>query len=198
MDLSDQKTQLLLLGVLGFLGLIYVWYTYILEPKNVAIGELEGQVTELSGEIQRLEIKVRRLPGTEAQLETLQTRWEEILLSFPTQPKEEEVLDNLTLSEQSAGLYITSFLKAGRRVRDLYIEEDYTVSMIGRYNQLESFIRILASLPRRMAVNFMQLVHPSVGTGGAGGIGGVGGQPPQDDEVVIRCTITTFQVREGG
>ncbi len=198
MDLSDQKTQLMLLGVLAFLGLIYVWYTYILTPKNVAIVELEGQVTELSMEIQRLDLKVRRLPRTEAQLQTLQLQWEEILLSFPTQPKEEEVLSNLTLSEQISGLYITGFQKAGRRVRELYIEEDYTVNMIGRYYQLESFIRKLASLPRRMAVSFMQLVHPSVGTGGAGGIGGGGGQSPQDDEVVIRCTITTFQVREGG
>ena len=198
MDLSDQKTQLMLLGVLGFLGLIYVWFTYILTPKNEIIGELEGQVTELSSEIQRLDLKVRRLPRTEAQLETLQVQWEEILLSFPTQPKEEEVLSNLTLSEQSSGLYITGFLKGSRRVRELYVEEDYTVNMIGRYNQLESFIRKLASLPRRMAVSYMQLVHPSASTGGAGSIGGVGGQPPQEDEVVIRCTITTFQVREGG
>lgn len=198
MDLSDQKTQFMLLGVLAFLGLIYAWYTYILTPKNEAIVELEGQVTELSMEIQRLDLKVRRLPRTEAQLQTLQVQWEEILLSFPTQPKEEEVLGNLTLSEQSSGLFITGFQKAGRRVRELYIEEDYTVNMIGRYYQLEDFIRKLASLPRRMAVNFMQLVHPSMGTGGAGGIGVGGGQSPQDDEVVIRCTITTYQVREGG
>ncbi len=198
MDLSDQKTQMMLLGVLAFLALIYVWYTYILTPKNVAIGELEGQVTELSMEIQRLELKVRRLPRTEEQLQALQIQWEEVLLSFPTEPKEEEVLTNLTLSEQISGLYIISTQKAGRRVLDLHIEEDYTVNMIGRYYQMESFIRKLASLPRRMAVSYMQLVHPSVGTGGIGSIGGMGGQPPQDDEVVIRCTITTFQVREGG
>ncbi len=198
MDLSDQKTQMMLLGVLGVLGLIYLWFTYILTPRNETIGELEGQVTELTGEIQQLDLKVRRLPRSEAQLQTLQAQWEEILLSFPTQPKEEEVLGNLTFSEQSSGLYITGFQKEGRRVRELHIEEDYSVSMIGRYDQLESFIRELASLPRRIAVSFMQLVHPSQGTGGIGGGDGGGGPPPQEDEVVIRCTITTFQVREGG
>jgi len=197
MDLSDQKTQLMLLGVLGSVGLIYVWFTYLYSPKNETIGELSGQVTELTGEVQQLEAKVGRLAATESQLQALQAQWEETLRSFPTEPKEEEVFGNLSHSEVTSGVYITSITKGDRRVRELYIEEDYSLVLMGRYSQMGEFIKELASMPRRIMVNYMQLLHPSLGGRAAGGDGGAG-PPPQEDEVVIRCTITTFQVREGG
>jgi len=198
-DLSDQKTQIMLIGVLAVLGLIYVWFTYMFSPRNEQIGELEGQVTELTSEIQQLEVRVRQLDRVEAQLQELQVQWEETLKSFPTEAKEEEILGNIMISEQNSGLYITGIQKEGRRDRGLYIEEDYSISMLGRYDEMESFIRQLVSMPRRMTVNYMQLVHPGqAGGGGAAPGGDGGGPPPQADEVVISCTITTYQVKEGG
>lgn len=199
MDLSDQKTQLMLLGGLGALALLYVWFTYVYTPRNERIGELEGQVSELQADIRQLELKVRQLPEVEAELQVTRLRWEEILRSFPTEAKEEEIFGNLTISEHAAGLYISSITKGARRTKELYIEDDYAVDMMGRYTELERFIRELASMPRRMTVQTMQLTHPAEASIAGGQVGaGATGPPPQEDEVIIRCTITTYQVRGGG
>jgi len=192
----------MLLGGLGALALLYLWFNYIYTPRNERIGELEGQVSELQADIRQLEITVSQLPRVEAELQALQQSWEEVLRSFPTEAREEEILGNLTISEYMAGLYITNITKGGRRSTELYIEDDYAVDLMGRYTEMESFIRELASMPRRMTVRTMQLIHPAAaGVGGAPGgarAGGAAGPPPQEDEVIIRCTITTYQVREGG
>lgn len=198
MDLSDQKTQLMLLGVMGILGLIYVWFTYMFSPRNEQINELEAQVTELSGEVQQLEVKVRTLPRMEAQVQELQQRWEETLRSFPTESKEEEVLNNLTISEQTSGLYITEIERQGIRDMGLYVEEFYAVSMLGRFNDLDHFIRELVGMPRRMTVEYIQLSGPfAMGSVGAAA-GGAGALSPEKDEVIISCMITTYRVKEGG
>jgi Tfp pilus assembly protein PilO len=201
MDLSDQKTQVMLLIVLGVLGAVYAWFTYIYTPRNDRINELEGEKTTLEQDIATLEIEVAKLPRVERQLAEARERWSQVLLSFPTEPREEEVIANITNSEQISGLYVVGFTTGARRMRPLYIEQDYTVNMLGHYQELARFIASIASHRRRMSVEKIRLQHPSAVEGGTGaGIpGGAGGGPSaQADEVVIVCTVTTYIVRQGG
>jgi len=190
-DLSDQRTQIILLAVLGGLGVLYGWFTYIYSPRAATITELEQQVGTLRGEIRTLEVKVRQLPEAEAQLAEAQALWEETLTSFPTEPREEEVLSTMSISEQSSGVFIRSVNKGPSRTRPLYIEQDYQLDMVGEYHELGRFIEDLASKPRRMSVQRIQLLHPSAQEGGSDA-----GPSPQEDEVIIRCTVTTYVVRQ--
>ena len=198
MDLSDQKTQIMLLVVVGAIVGVYVWFSYLYSPRQTRINELEGQRTELTNEIQQLQLQAARLQRVEAQLNETRQRWNQILISFPTEPKEEEIFGNLTASEQAAGLFIKQVEKGNRRARPLYIEQDYIVSMLGRSQELGRFIADLASKPRRISVERMKLTHPSAlaGAGGGGGPAGAVGPQAQEDEVVITCTITTYIVRQ--
>jgi Tfp pilus assembly protein PilO len=199
MDLSDQKTQVMLLVVLGVLGAVYAWFTYIYTPNSDRINELEGEKTTLEQDIATLEIEVAKLPRVERQLNEVRDQWNQTLLSFPTEPREEEVIANITTSEQTAGLYVVGFTTGARRMRPLYIEQDYTVNMLGHYQELARFIASIASHRRRMSVERIRLQHPSASEGGAGiPGGGSGGPSAQEDEVVIVCTVTTYIVRQGG
>jgi len=196
-DLSNQKNQLMLLGIMGGLGLIYVWFTYLYEPKNARMTELEGQVLTLTGEIGTLKIEVAQLPRVQAQHTELTARWDELLTAFPSEPREEEVLGSVTSSQTMAGLFITGFNKGESRRRELYIEQDYTVNLVGRYHELGVFIAQIAAKPRRMSIERMRLTHPSQREGGGGG-GGAGPQA-REDELYIVCTLRTFMVpRQGG
>ncbi len=196
MDLSDQKTQITLLIVAGAIGALYLWFTYLYTPRNDRINQLETDRNELQNEIATLQIEVAKLARVEAQRNETRARWNEVLVSFPTELKEEEVLTNFTASEVVSGIYISEWTKGASRTRPLYIEQDYIVTMLGHYQELGRFIAELASKPRRISVERMKLTHPDA-LAAAGGAGpGAGGPAAQEDEVVITCTITTYIVRQ--
>ncbi len=194
-DLSDQKNQFLLLGILGGVGLLYVWFTYLYEPRAARIGELEEQLTALQSEIGTLRVEAAQLPRVQEQYTEVQGRWDQLLTSFPSQAREEEVLANVTSSQSRAGLFITSFNKGESRQRELYVEQDYNVNLVGRYHELGTFIAEIAAKPRRMSIERIRLTHPSQREGG-----GAGGDGPQarEDELYIVCTLRTYMVPQGG
>jgi Tfp pilus assembly protein PilO len=197
-DLSDQKNQLMLLGIMGGLGLIYVWFTYMFEPRNTRISELDAQVKNLQGEIATLSTKAAILPRIQAQHAEVTARWDELITSFPSEPREEEVLGNVTSAQITAGLFITGFNKGESRRRELYTEQDYTVNLVGRYHELGVFIAQIAAKPRRMSIERIRLTHPSQREGGGGGAGGEGPRA-REDELYIVCTLRTYMVpRQGG
>ncbi|MFC1544415.1 type 4a pilus biogenesis protein PilO [Gemmatimonadota bacterium] len=195
MDLSDQKTQVMLLVIAAVLGGIYVWFTYLYSPRADEISQLQSDRDQLQMDIQRLELEVARLPQVELALEQATQRWNEVLISFPNEPREEEVIANINTAEQLAGpgLYIRSLTKGARRTRPLYFEQDWTVNMVGEYAQLSRFIEHIGSMSRRMSVDRLKVTHPSALQVGSGG-----GPAPRDQEVVITCTVTTYIVRVGG
>ncbi len=195
-DLSDQKNQLMLLGILGGLGLIYVWFTYLFEPRNARITELDGQIQTLTSEIGTLRFEVAQLPKVQAQHTELTARWDGLLTAFPSELREEEVLGNVTSAQSAAGLFITGFNKGESRRRELFTEQDYSVNLVGRYHELGVFIAQIAAKPRRMSIERMRLTHPSQREGGGGG-GGVGPQA-REDELYIVITLRTYMVPQQG
>jgi Tfp pilus assembly protein PilO len=194
MDLSDQKTQITFLVIAGVIGALYLWFTYLYTPRNDRINELETQKNELINEIQALQIEVAKLPRVEAELAETRAHWNEVLISFPTEPREEEVFASFTEAEQTSGIYIVEMNKGASRTRPLYIEQDFVVNMVGQYQELGRFIAELGSKPRRISVERMKLTHPDALSAAGGAATGVSAQ---EDEVVITCTITTYIVRQG-
>lgn len=198
MDLSDQRTQIILVVCVGMIFGLYAWFTWLYTPKKEEIRTLETEISQLQDEIQNLQREADQLPDVEARLAVAQAEWAETLKSFPTESKEEEVLGNLSDSEYTAGLFITRIEKGLRRPRELYIEEDWNLTLVGRYSQLGRFISEIASKERRMSVSRMKLTHPSATEGGGGppGAGSEGaGHAPQEDEVIISLTVTAYVVR---
>lgn len=192
MDLSDQKTQLMLLGVLAGVGLLYAWFTYLYTPRNERIGELQGELQMVQGEVQALEVKVRQLPEVQSRLAEVEEQWARVLVSFPTEPREAEVFGALTTAEQRSGLFIQQISKGERRTQPLYFEQDYGLVMVGRYHQLGGFIANISNQPRRMSVQRIQLQNPAYGELLQGAA------PPQEGEVIIRCTVTVYTARGTG
>ncbi|GEM_PF-2045185 len=197
MDLSDQRTQIILVIVLAVLGGVYAWFTYIYGPKKDLVDELEAEISTLNDEIRVAQIKADQADDALAALQAAQARWAEVLRSFPTESREEQVLSTLSAAEAVAEVFVTDFQGGERRRRPLYFEEDYTIRLLGRYHELGRFISEIASAQRRMTVNRMQISHPSVAEESGGGRGGGStGPPPTENELIINLVVTTYVVRE--
>ncbi|MFC1628801.1 type 4a pilus biogenesis protein PilO [Gemmatimonadota bacterium] len=192
-DLSDQKTQLILVIVLAAAGALYAWFTYIYTPKNEAIVELQTEIETFENEIQRFQIEANQAGEVEAQLAEAQRQWTMILTQFPTEMREDEILANMTSAEGTSNLFLVEFTRGDRRTQELYIEQDYNIRLLGEFRRLGSYIADLASMPRRMSVSRMQITHPSAAAGAGGGSAG---PIPTDDEIIIQLIITTYIVRE--
>jgi type IV pilus assembly protein PilO len=149
----------------------------------------------LQMDVATLRTKVNTLPRVQAQHAEVTARWNELLTSFPSELREEEVLGSVTGAQTSAGLFIIGFTKGESRRRDLYTEQDYNLSLVGRYHELGAFIARIAANPRRMSIERMRLTHPSQREGGGGG----DGPQAREDELYIVCTLRTYLVpRQGG
>jgi len=192
-DLSDQKTQIILVIVLGVAGLVYAWYTYLFTPRKEDIVTLNDEITAFEGEIASFQRLVDRRAEVEAQLAATQQQWAEILLQFPTEAKEEEILSNMSVAEETSRLYPISFERGNRRVQELYIEQDYTIRLLGEYTNVGRYIATLAGQPRRMSIARMQITHPAATEGAAGGTST--GPLPTEEEVFITLTVTSYVVR---
>jgi len=193
-DLSDQRTQIILVIVLAVLGGLYAWFTYLYTPKKEMVDELTTEISTLEDEISVLQIVADRSDDVLAELQAEQARWTEVLRSFPTSSREEQVLATLSAAEKTSGVYLLEYSGGERRGRPLYFEEDYTLRILGQYHELGRFISELASAERRMAVRRMQIQHPSAAEQSGGGANA--GPTPTEDELIINLVVTTYVVRE--
>ncbi len=194
MDLSDQKTQIILVIVLAAAGAIYAWFTYIYTPKNENINLLQEEIATFEQEILTFQRTADQADEVAANLADAQRQWAATLTQFPTEMRENEILTNMALAEGNSNLFLTEFTPGERRVYELYIEQDYNIRLLGEFRQLGRYIADLASMPRRMSVSRMQITHPSAAEGAGGG--GSAGPIPTDDEIIVQLIITAYIVRE--
>ncbi len=194
MDLSDQKTQIILVIVLGVAALVYAWYTYMYTPRKEEIDTLNVNIETLEQEIDLFQIEADQEEAVAVQLADARQRWSAVLLQFPTEAKEDELLANMSLAGEASRLYQIDFERGGRRVQELYIEQDYTIRLLGEYRNLGRYIAVLSGQPRRVSVARMRIAHPSAATGASGGTSA--GPLPTEEEVIITLTVTSYVVIE--
>ena len=192
MDLSDQKTQIILVIALGVAGLVYAWFTYLYSPRKEEIETYNVNIENLEMEIARFQIEADQAEEVVVQMAAAQQRWSAILLQFPTEPKEAELHANMSLAGEASQLYQINFERGERRVQELYVEQDYSIRLLGEYRNLGRYIAVLSGQPRRVSVARMQIAHPSAAAGVSGGA--TAGPLPTAEEVIITLTVTSYVV----
>jgi type IV pilus assembly protein PilO len=162
LDFRDPNVQIA--GLVCFLSaaIVYVFFLtsfvpFGFQPRREHITKLEGEYERISADLMKAKQTASRLPQVQAGFEQMTKRWEEAKLLLPTDKEMAELLTQVTVSGQRAGVDFLLFEPKPQQPRDIYIEQPVDVTVQGGYHDIGLFLSRVSNLPRIVNVNSLQL-----------------------------------------
>jgi type IV pilus assembly protein PilO len=159
-----QKVALLGLFVAGIL---VAFYYYVVDPKNVELEAVQGQVAQLDTEIQNLTIKVKHLDELIAASKQLEIELAKKRERLP--PEEEAVMLLKQVSDLGIRLGLDIKLwKPGAQTEDaskLFVRMPVNVEVAGGYHTAALFFDRISKFPRIITVSDVRIGSPRVDQG---------------------------------
>jgi len=148
-----QRDIALVLVVLTIIGGV-LWYFYLYTPSQERIAALEGDIQRLDVEIRRGEDARRNLPELRLAVALLEEERRVFLSQLPRESQVANVIDDLRLAAENAGMTIASFSQGGtaagvQNVRPI----GFTVTSSGTFGEAMSFVGVLEGLQRYTKIN---------------------------------------------
>ena len=159
-----QKVALLGLFVAGIL---VAFYYYVVDPKNMELEAVQGQVAQLDTEIQNLTIKVKHLDELIAASKQLEIELAKKRERLP--PEEEAVMLLKQVSDLGIRLGLDIKLwKPGAQTEDaskLFVRMPVNVEVAGGYHTAALFFDRISKFPRIITVSDVRIGSPRVDQG---------------------------------
>ena len=148
-----QRDVAIILIVLTIIGGV-LWYFYLYQPAQDRIAELEAEITRLDVEIRRGEDARRNLPELRLAVALLEEERRVFLSQLPTESQVSNVIDDLRLSAEAAGVEVQSFGQGSaseniQNVRPI----GFTVAASGTFAETMGFLGVLEGLQRYTKLN---------------------------------------------
>ena len=148
-----QRDIALILVVLTIVGGV-LWYFYLYSPSQERIAALEGDIQRLDVEIRRGEDARRNLPELRLAVALLEEERRVFLSQLPLESQVADVIDDLRLAAENAGVTIASFSLGGatdsiQSVRPV----GFTVTSSGTFGEAMAFVGVLEGLQRYTKIN---------------------------------------------
>jgi Tfp pilus assembly protein PilO len=152
-----QRDIALALVVLTILGGV-LWYFYLYGPSQERIVELEGEIQRLDVEIRRGEDARRNLPDLRLAVALLEEERRVFLSQLPTESQVAALIDSLRVSAIDTGLELQSFGQSGATttVQDVRAI-GFSVNGNGAFAESMGFLGILENLQRFTKINTVAL-----------------------------------------
>jgi len=143
-----QRDIAIILVVLTIIGGV-LWYFYWWQPAQDRVGELEAEITRLDIAIRRGEDARRNLPELRLAVALLEEERRVFLSQLPTESQVANVIDDLHLSADAAGVTIASFSQGGSQetIQDVR-SIAFTINSSGNFGEVMSFVGVLEGLQR--------------------------------------------------
>lgn len=157
-DFRDTNVQIAGLVVFVALAVAYVFFLTPLvpfgyKPRAESIGKLEGEYERISADLMKAKQTASRLPQVKAEFEAMNVRWEEAKILLPTEKEMAELLTQVTIAGQRAGVDFLLFEPKPPTPKDIYVEHPVDVEIQGGYHDVGMFLSRLANLSRIVNVN---------------------------------------------
>lgn len=148
-----QRDIAIILVVLTVIGGA-LWYFYLYQPAQDRIAELESEILRLDVEIRRGEDARRNLPELRLAVALLEEERRVFLSQLPTESQVANVIDDLRVSAEAAGVVVQSFSQGGgsetiQNVRPI----GFTVAASGTFGETMGFLGVLEGLQRYTKLN---------------------------------------------
>src|SRR5687767_15059633 len=157
---DPQAKQKLLLAVMLILGLGYLAYTYLYQPRAAGLAELETRLATLESNNRSARILTEQ--GGEEEVERRLSEFREHLTQVEGLiPSSEEVpvlLDGISAEAQRTGVELSLIQPVGAFAEDFYTRQVYDLAVLGSYHQIGDFLTRIASLSRIITPTGLNLV----------------------------------------
>jgi Tfp pilus assembly protein PilO len=152
-----QRDIAIILMVLTLIGAA-LWYFYLYQPSQDRITALESQIQLLDIDIRRGEDARRNLPELRLAVALLEEERRVFLSQLPRASQVANVIDDLRLSAESAGLTINTMSQGTATANIQSIRPiGFTVAAQGTFGETMSFLDALEGLQRYTKVNVVNL-----------------------------------------
>ncbi|MFN8177243.1 MAG: type 4a pilus biogenesis protein PilO [bacterium] len=162
LDFRDPNVQIA--GLVCFLAaaIMYVFFLTSLVPfgykaRSEQIAKLSGEYEKISADLMKAKQSASRLPQVQAEFDQIKKRWEESSTLLPTEKEMAELLTQITVSGQRAGVDFLLFEPKPPTPRDIYVEHPVELEVQGGYHDIGMFLSRVSNLPRIVNVNSIQM-----------------------------------------
>jgi type IV pilus assembly protein PilO len=148
-----QRDIALILVVLTIIAGV-LWYFYMYQPSQDRITALEAEIQRLDVDIRRGEDARRNLPELRLAVALLEEERRVFLSQLPRASQVSNVIDDLRLSAERAGVTISSFSQGTASANVQSVRPiGFTVASSGNFGDTMAFLEVLEGLQRYTRVN---------------------------------------------
>lgn len=119
-----------------------------LKSMKVEIGKKEGQLQELSAELDELTVLQARLPELEREINNLRAQLDQLKLIIPPVRDDSRLLQQIESAAKRSRLEIGRLQPQRLRRKEFYDEYPLSVDVTGNYHDIAKFFERMANLPR--------------------------------------------------
>lgn len=161
-DFRDTNVQVAGLVIFMALAIGYVFFLTPLvpfgyKPRAQSIATLSDEYERISADLMKAKQTASRLPQVQAEFEAMNIRWEEAKVLLPTEKEMAELLTQVTISGQRAGVDFLLFEPKPPTPKDIYVEHPVDVQIQGGYHDVGMFLSRIANLSRIVNVNSISM-----------------------------------------
>ncbi len=146
------KTKFIAVAVIFVLMGIGVWFELI-SPENSQYHLLQTKETALKASIREKQLLAASLPLYQAQIKTMNLRFQHFLKQLPNSTQIPSLLDNITLAGTSRGLDFQLFQPTKTINKHFYAEIPVKLKLVGTYHELGQFTAAIAAMPRIVTIS---------------------------------------------
>lgn len=162
LDFRDPNVQIA--GLVCFFAAVIAYVFFLTsfvpfgyKPRSEQITKLEGEYERISADLMKAKQTASRLPQVQAEFDVMTKRWDEAKVLLPTEKEMAELLTQVTVSGQRAGVDFLLFEPKPPTPRDIYVEHPVDVQVQGGYHDIGLFLSRVSNLPRIVNVNSIQM-----------------------------------------
>jgi type IV pilus assembly protein PilO len=171
------RTQLLIFVFICGLAVAGAWQL-IIGPKRAELETLQSRLTQVDGEVARVQAVAGKLPVIQREVRALEVALRETTAIIPDEKDPQDVLRNLHELASESALDIASFLPKPVVAKAQYSEWPIQLGLEGTYHDLGRFFDRIATMSRLISVSELE-VKTRTRTTGKGSI-------------EVKCLATTF------
>lgn len=143
-----QRKQILILVILLIGGLIYVLYTYVIQPRGEQIAAEETRLEALQTKNRRSRALAARRDDLQQQLTMIEQQLQVFENFIPESEEVPELLDAISSQAQLTGVELARMRPQAAELGEYYTKHTWELSVLGEYHDVGRYLARIASLPR--------------------------------------------------